>query len=577
MIRLMGADRPAPEWLYCYPVPIILQVSAIHKEKMSDAHLSQLTFESLNIAESLKRGIAELGYTRCTPIQAQTLPVALAGRDVAGQAQTGTGKTAAFLIALFNRLLTDPGAPNRPQNAPRAIVIAPTRELAVQIHSDAVGIGKHTGLKLAIVFGGVDYEKQRRVLEEGVDVLIGTPGRIIDYFKQHVFDLRHIQVAVMDEADRMFDLGFIKDIRFILRRLPHPTLRLTMMFSATLSHRVMELAYEHMNNPELIRIEPDKMTVDRVTQVLYFPSTEEKIPLLMGLLRRIDARRTMVFVNTKRMAEILERTLTANGFVAQALSGDVPQTKRLKMMRDFHNGEIAVLIATDVASRGLHIPDVSHVFNFDLPNDAEDYVHRIGRTARAGAEGDAISFGCEEYAISLPDIERYIGHQIPRAAIEAVDLAVVTAPPPAEWRERAPRHGQSRGGSSGGGRSGGGGRPGGHGGRPSSGGSGGSRSGGPRRGPPSSRPSHGGSSQGNTSHGGPSHTAQSQPPSQQHAQHSAPPPAPRPTGEAGGNGEPSGQQGQGAPARRRRRRGRGGGGGPAGGAPAPGAAGPAAP
>ena len=214
---------------------------------------------------------------------------------------------------------------------------------------------------------------------------------------------------------------------------------------------MLELAYEHMNNPELIRIEPDKMTVDRVRQVLYFPSTEEKIPLLMGLLRRIDARRTMVFVNTRRIAEVLERTLTANGFVAQALSGDVPQTKRLKMMRDFHNGDVAVLIATDVASRGLHIPDVSHVFNFDLPNDAEDYVHRIGRTARAGAEGDAISFGCEEYAISLPDIESYIGHQIPRAAIDPVDLAAVTAPPPAQWRERAPRPGQSRGGGRGGG------------------------------------------------------------------------------------------------------------------------------
>ena len=212
-----------------------------------------------------------------------------------------------------------------------------------------------------------------------------------------------------------------------------------MMFSATLSYRVLELAYEHMNNPELIRIEPDKMTVDRVRQVLYFPSTEEKIPLLMGLLRRIDAQRTMVFVNTRRVAEVLERTLTANGFVAQALSGDVPQTKRLKMMRDFHNGDVAVLIATDVASRGLHIPDVSHVFNFDLPNDPEDYVHRIGRTARAGAEGDALSFGCEEYAVGLPDIERYIGHQIPRAPIESADLAAVTAPPPAEWRERAPR------------------------------------------------------------------------------------------------------------------------------------------
>ncbi len=496
---------------------------------MSDAHLSQLTFDSLTIPESVKRGVAELGFTRATPIQAQTLPVALAGRDVAGQAQTGTGKTAAFLIALFNRLLNDPGAANRPVNAPRAIVISPTRELAVQIHSDALAIGKYTGLKQAIVFGGVDYDKQRRILEEGVDVLIGTPGRIIDYFKQHVFDLRHIQVAVLDEADRMFDLGFIKDIRFILRRLPHPTLRLNMMFSATLSHRVMELAYEHMNNPELIRIEPDKMTVDRVTQVLYFPSSDEKIPLLMGLLRRIDARRTMVFVNTKRIAEVLERTLTANGFVAQALSGDVPQNKRLKMMRDFHNGEIAVLIATDVASRGLHIPDVSHVFNFDLPNDAEDYVHRIGRTARAGAEGDAISFGCEEYAISLPDIERYIGHQIPRASIEKADLAEVTPPPPAVWRERAPFHAKSRGG----GRSGG----------PHSGAS---RSGGGRS---------GGRSGG--SHGGRSNA----PPPRRN------PPSNPPPAAGAADAQPK------DPSRRRRRRGRGG--GPAGGAPSPGAAGPA--
>jgi ATP-dependent RNA helicase RhlB len=498
---------------------------------MSDAHLSQLTFDSLTIPESVKRGIAEQGFTRATPIQAQTLPIALAGRDVAGQAQTGTGKTAAYLIALFNRVLTNPAAPNRPVNAPLAIVIAPTRELAVQIHSDALAIGKYTGLKLAIVFGGVDYEKQRRILEEGVDVLIGTPGRIIDYFKQHVFDLRHIQVAVLDEADRMFDLGFIKDIRFILRRMPHPTLRLTMMFSATLSHRVMELAYEHMNNPDLIRIEPDKMTVDQVTQVLYFPSTEEKIPLLMGLLRRIDARRTMVFVNTKRVAEVLERTLTANGFVAQALSGDVPQNKRLKMMRDFHNGDIAVLIATDVASRGLHIPDVSHVFNFDLPNDAEDYVHRIGRTARAGAEGDAISFGCEEYAISLPDIERYIGHQIPRAAIELVDLAAVTAPPPAVWRERAPRQGQSRGGGrSGGSRSGG----------PNRSGGGRSSGGPPRRGPPS-LPKHSNA------------------------------PRPQASSPNSGNGAGTGDAPANDPNRRRRRRGRGG--GPAGGAPNPGAAG----
>ena len=303
------------------------------------------------------------------------------------------------------------------------------------------------------MFGGIDYEKQRTELAAGCDVLIGTPGRLIDYFKQHVFDLRHAQVVVLDEADRMFDLGFIADIRYLLRRLPHPERRQSMLFSATLSHRVLELAYEHMNNPELVRIEPDKMTVDRVRQLMYYPSMEEKMPLLIGLLHQSEAVRTMVFVNTKRTAERLEATLKANGFEAQALSGDVPQNKRLRFLRDFHEGKLAVLIATDVASRGLHIPDVSHVFNFDLPQDAPDYVHRIGRTARAGAEGDAISFACEEYAVSLPEIEEYVGHKIPFAPIAPELLATgVVAGAPVHRPYRP--HG---GGGGGGGRRGGGG------------------------------------------------------------------------------------------------------------------------
>src|SRR5262249_1413629 len=365
--------------------------------------------------------------------QARTLPLALAGRDVAGQAQTGTGKTAAFLIALYQALLTRPAPPGRTKTSVRALIVAPTRELAVQIHHDALVLGAHTGLKHTVVFGGIDYEKQRQELAAGCDVLIGTPGRLIDYFKQHVFDLRHAQVMVLDEADRMFDLGFIADIRYILRRLPHPERRQSMLFSATLSHRVLELAYEHMNNPELVRIEPDKMTVDQVRQIMYYPAMEEKLPLLIGLLRQYEARRTMIFVNTKRLAERLEGTLRANGFHAQALSGDVPQHKRLKFLRDFHNGDLAVLIATDVASRGLHIPDVSHVFTFDLPQDAADYVHRIGRTARAGTDGDAISFACEEFAVSLPEIESYIGHKIPSAAIPPELLAIeVNAAPPGE-------------------------------------------------------------------------------------------------------------------------------------------------
>ncbi len=413
---------------------------------MTDPHTSTPTFESLGLTPPVLAGTRDAGFTQCTPIQAQTLPIALAGRDVAGQAQTGTGKTAAFLVALYHSLLTRPAPPGRAPTSVRALIVAPTRELAVQIHHDAEILGRHTGLKHAVVYGGIDYEKQRRQLAEGIDVLIGTPGRLIDYFKQRVFDLKHAQVLVLDEADRMFDLGFIADIRFILRRLPKPERRQSMLFSATLSYRVLELAYEHMNNPELVRIEPDKMTVDQVRQVIYYPSMEEKVPLLVGLLRQTEARRTMIFVNTKRMAERLEATLIANGFHAQALSGDVPQAKRLRFLRDFHNGDLAVLIATDVASRGLHIPDVSHVFNFDLPQDAADYVHRIGRTARAGAEGDAISFACEEFAVSLPDIERYIGHKIPWAPIAADLLAgglTHAEPAPRPGRRLRPGGGRS--------------------------------------------------------------------------------------------------------------------------------------
>ncbi len=440
---------------------------------MSDEHLSSLPFSSLPLAPELMQGIVDAGFSYCTPIQAQTLPLALHGRDVAGQAQTGTGKTAAFLVALFQSLLSRPAPSSRAPTSVRALVVAPTRELAVQIHKDATALGAHTGLKLAVVFGGTDYEKQRRTLTEGVDVLIGTPGRLIDYFKQHVFDLRHAQVLVLDEADRMFDLGFIADIRYILRRLPRPEHRQSMLFSATLSHRVLELAYEHMNNPELVRIEPDKVTIDRIRQVIYFPSMDEKIPLLIGLLRETEAHRTLVFVNTRRMAERLESALRANGFHAQALSGDVPQKKRLQVLRQFHDGDLAVLIATDVASRGLHIPDVSHVFNYDLPQDAADYVHRIGRTARAGAEGDAISFGCEEYAISLPEIEAYIGHKIPVASVAPELLATVEHAPhmPSGAHGGHGAHGRP-GGPRRGGRPGGGGRRGGRTGRSRSSGDG---------------------------------------------------------------------------------------------------------
>jgi ATP-dependent RNA helicase RhlB len=430
---------------------------------MTDSHLSDVQFASLNLPEPLARGITDAGFVNCTPIQAKTLPLALRGKDVAGQAQTGTGKTAAFLLAMYNRLLTEPAPEAGMPNDPRAIIIAPTRELAVQIEKDAVILGAHTGLKLGVVYGGTGYDTQRQMLADGVDVLVGTPGRIIDYYKQRIYGLDRIQVMVLDEADRMFDLGFIKDIRFVLRRLPSAQKRLSMLFSATLGQRVLELAYEHMNNPELIQIESETMTADRVTQVLYYPSNEEKLPLLIGLLRKKNATRTMVFVNTKRAAERIEAYLTVNGIEAKAISGDVPQRKRMSMLKKFQEGQLPVLIGTDVASRGLHIPGVSHVINYDLPQDCEDYVHRIGRTARAGESGDAISFGCEQYVFSLPEIEKYISQSIPVEPVPRDILPeTLVRPGPEHFPARKPRPGGPRkdGGGRGGPR-----RPGGPGGR----------------------------------------------------------------------------------------------------------------
>ncbi|WP_041440763.1 ATP-dependent RNA helicase RhlB [Thioalkalivibrio sulfidiphilus] len=403
---------------------------------MTDTHLSDTSFSQFDLPDSVRQGIEDAGFSRCTPIQALALPIALKGHDVAGQAQTGTGKTAAFLIAAFNRLLRDPAPAERKQNQIRALILAPTRELAIQIHKDAVTLGAHTGLKLGLAYGGTDYDKQRQQLVDGVDILIGTPGRIIDYFKQKVFDMRVVQVMVLDEADRMFDLGFIKDIRFLLRRMTPPTERQSMLFSATLSHRVMELAYEHMNNPEKVQTRDEQVTAQRVRQVVYYPANPEKIPLLLGLMKRIGPSRSMVFVNTKHMADKLEAWLKGNDIKVAVLSGDVPQQKRQRLLKQFENDEFQVLVATDVAARGLHIPDVSHVFNFDLPQSGEDYVHRIGRTGRAGAEGDAVSFACEDSAFYLPEIEQYIGFKIEAGAIDP-ELLVKPAPPAKrEIRER---------------------------------------------------------------------------------------------------------------------------------------------
>jgi ATP-dependent RNA helicase RhlB len=414
---------------------------------MSNTHLSDTRFQDLDLPDALLNSLHEAGFTHATPIQAGLLPIALQGHDVAGQAQTGTGKTAAFLVATFTKLLRTPRSEDRKPNQPRAIIIAPTRELAIQINKDAELLGKHTGLKLGLVYGGVDYEKQRKRMGEGIDILIGTPGRLIDYNKQGAIDLRGIEIVVLDEADRMFDLGFIKDIRFMFRRMPKPNERQSMLFSATLSFRVMELAYEHMNNPEMVKVEAEQVTADRITQNVYFPSNQEKIPLLLGILNHYKPERTIVFINTKRSAEEVHAWLIGNDIKTEQLSGDVPQNKRQRLLGEFEQDKFQVLIATDVAARGLHIPDVSLVINYDLPQSEEDYVHRIGRTARAGSEGHAVSFACEDTAFYLPDIEQYIKQKIPTADITS-DL--LPEPKPRAKIVRKPRPPRRDGGGGGG-------------------------------------------------------------------------------------------------------------------------------
>jgi len=377
--------------------------------------LASVKFESFPIPEPVLQAIREAGFVECTPIQAQTLPITLKGRDVAGQAQTGTGKTAAFLIAIFSHLLQNPrdAVKDGGRVAPRALVIAPTRELARQIEIDARLLGKHCGLQIVCVYGGMDYEKQKLQIQEGVDLMIVTPGRLIDYYKQKFFSLKSVEVLVIDEADRMFDMGFIADIRYILRNTTPYNKRLSMLYSATLNFRVMELCYEHMNDPVPIKIEPEKMVVDEVTQLLYHVGSHEKFNLLLGLLKIEGGKKILIFTNTKWEAEKLELKLNFNDYAAGVISGDLPQRKRIAMLEKFMKGELPILIATDVASRGLHIENVTHVINYDLPQDAEDYIHRIGRTARAGATGDAISLACEDYAVNLERIEETLKKKIP--------------------------------------------------------------------------------------------------------------------------------------------------------------------
>lgn len=411
---------------------------------MTKTHLTETTFAELNLQAQVFRGIETNGYTHCTPIQALTLPISLANQDIAGQAQTGTGKTLAFLVAMFNHLMLS----HKPSGAVRAVVLAPTRELAVQIHKDALSLSKATGLRLGLVYGGEGYETQRQQFEKGVDIVIGTTGRLIDYFKQGCFLLSEIEVVVLDEADRMFDLGFIKDIYYLFKRMPPAEQRLCLLFSATLSYRVKELAFELMNEPVHLQVEPEQMTAKRISEELFYPSKEDKMLLLMSLMEEEWPDKAIVFANTKHSCEEVHSWLAADNHRVGLLTGDVPQKRRLKILEQFSKGLLDVLVATDVAARGLHIPAVSHVFNYDLPDDAEDYVHRIGRTGRAGESGKAISFACESYVYNLPAVEQYITHEIPVSHYEPAHLLDDVLPPKFKdkRRYRSGRKGVNRGG-----------------------------------------------------------------------------------------------------------------------------------
>ncbi|MDX1678127.1 ATP-dependent RNA helicase RhlB [Arsukibacterium sp.] len=407
---------------------------------MNKTHLTSHKFADFALAPQVLDALAAQGYSYCTPIQAQCLPLALAGKDIAGQAQTGTGKTLAFLTATFHYLLN-----NEPKGSgqPRAIIMAPTRELAVQIHNDAVMLAQKTNMRLGLIYGGEGYDSQRQLLEQGVDILIGTTGRLIDYLKQGLYSLDQIQVVVLDEADRMFDLGFIKDIRFMFNRMPPATERLSLLFSATLSYKVQELAFEKMNEPVHIHVAPDEMTGSRISEELFYPAHEHKMKLLLTLIEEDWPDKAIVFANTKHACEDVYAWLEADGHRVGMLTGDVIQKKRLKILDDFTTGKLDILVATDVAARGLHIPKVSHVFNYDLPDDCEDYVHRIGRTGRAGESGKAISFACERYALNLTAIEDYIKHPIALTQYDASALLDdLTVPKPRVRR----RPGQARSG-----------------------------------------------------------------------------------------------------------------------------------
>lgn len=370
-------------------------------------------FHDLDLKPELLRGIAELGFEYCSPIQAQILPHTLQGLDAIGKAQTGTGKTAAFLITVFNDLLNHPVEGERFLAEPRAIVIAPTRELVMQIAADAEDLGKHTGLNTVTLIGGADYQKQlQKVNSRVTDIVVATPGRLIDFMQRQDMYLDRVETLVLDEADRMLDMGFIPQVKRIVRATPRKEDRQTLLFSATFTPDIMNLARQWTFEPITVEIEPERVATATVDQRVYLVSSHERMKVLLNVLRSDDAVSTIVFANRRDQVRSLYERLRKAGISCGMLSGEVTQAKRTKTLEQFKTGKIAVLVATDVAGRGIHVDGVSHVVNYNLPEDPEDYVHRIGRTGRAGATGVSISFASEDDAFLLPDIETLLGERL---------------------------------------------------------------------------------------------------------------------------------------------------------------------
>jgi len=370
-------------------------------------------FHDFDLPNPLLHAISDLGFEYCTPIQAKIFPSSLSGKDASGRAQTGTGKTAAFLITVITRMLNNPIQNKRKPGTPRILVLAPTRELVLQISEEARQLSRHTDLQTISVLGGVDYKKQRKQLSaDPVDIVVATPGRLIDYQRHRNINLKKIEVLIIDDADRMLDMGFIPDVRKIIYSTPAKDKRQTLLFSATLTGEITRLASQWTRNPVTVEIEPEQIAVETVDQVVYIVTAIDKFALLFNIIFRQNLKRVLIFCNRRDEVRKLAKMLTRHGINCSTISGDIPQKKRIRRLDAFKTGKIRVLVATDVAGRGIHIEGMDHVINFMLPHDPEDYVHRIGRTGRAGATGTSISFADEMDAFYIPAIEAFIEQKL---------------------------------------------------------------------------------------------------------------------------------------------------------------------